>query len=1132
MLESPVREITQLNRQFIQMYRQGRYAEAINIANQVLELARRYFGEDHTEFASSLVNLAAIHQALGNYNEAEPLLKQALEIRKRVLSSDHLAVGTTLNNLAGLYEAKGEYRSAEPLYKQALEIYRKTKGEADPEYATVLSNLAQLYSATGRYVQAEPLLKQVLEIRLRSLGEEHADVALSRNNLAALYKELGKYVEAESLYREAIHIYHQQYGNEHPNLAVALNNLAELLEATGNYVEAVELLRQASLIWRKTLGDSHPHYATSLNNLAGLYEATGDYQAAIPLYDEALTIRRRLFGEGHLEVALVLNNLAQLYFGMGNYSHAEPLFKQALEIYRSQRGEEHPDIAAVSSNLASLYQAIGNYAVAERLFHEALQIRRKAFGDNHPAYATSLNNLASLYIELNRYTEAEPLLEQSLAIRLPVLGELHPDVASVLNNMAALYNGTQRYEKAEEFYRTAADNRRRAAGDKLPEYAGSLVNLAGVFLLKGDYAKAEELLKEALGIWHSVIGEEHPHYVNGLINLASVYAATDRATEALELMKQSVAISDKLIGQVFSIGSESQRMAFLQLLDSEFNGFISLVFQDLASSCSAVQAAFDLVLRRKALGAEAISEQREAVLRGRYPHLEPKLGRIATLRSQIARTLLARTDRADSEARRDRIAEWMREKEEIEAELAHQIPEMRLEQQLKYVNHNVIADALPTGSAIVEFVRLNVFDFKAVAVRGESLWKPARYLAFILLSEQPEHVEMIDLTEADPIDFMVAIYRSLITGDRIHQDVRHLLPVREDSTQFTVTQAGTALREMIFDPLKDALADTKRLFLAPDGDLTRLPFEALQKGNSHLIDKFHITYLSAGRDFLRFNLVSVGDSTAPLVVADPDFNLGADSEVPTSNFPEEVNRQSRDLTRTNLRFMRLPGTRLEGEQIAAMLKVEPLLEKDVLESRIKGCHSPRILHIATHGFFLPDQKRDSLKNQVEMVPWDNFADNYLTHLTTLENPLLRSGLALAGANAWLEGRSLPPEAEDGILTAEDISSMDLLDTDLVVLSACETGLGEVHTGEGVFGFRRAFVLAGVKVLVMSLWKVQDRHTQELMEEFYQRLLTGEAIADALRAAKLSLKEKYPNLLDWAAFICQGNPHVQLFKHEG
>lgn len=1132
MRESAVREITQLNRQFIQLYRQGRYTEAMNIANQVLELARRYFGEEHTEFASSLVNLAAIHQALGNYNEAEPLLKQALEIRKRVLSSDHLAVGTTLNNLAGLFEAKGDYRSAEPLYAQALEIYRKTKGEADPEYATVLSNLAQLYSATGRYVQAEPLLKQVLEIRRRSLGAEHADVALSRNNLAALYKELGKYAEAESLYREAIDIYHQQYGDEHPNLAVALNNLAELLEATGNYVEAVEHLRQASLIWRKTLGDSHPYYATSLNNLAGLYEATGDYKAAIPLYDEALTIRRRLFGEGHLEVALVLNNLAQLYFAMGNYSHAEPLFKQALEIYRSQRGEEHPDVVVVSSNLASLYQATGNYVSAERLFREALESRRKLFGDSHPAYATSLNNLASLYIEMNRYTEAEPLLAQALAIRRTVLGELHPDVASVLNNMAALYNRTQRYEKAEEFYRMAADNRRRAARDKQPEYAGSLVNLAGVYLLKGDYAKAEERVKEALDIWRSVIGEEHPYYVNGLINLASVYAATDRAMQALELMKQAVAISDKLISQVFSIGSESQRMAFLKILDSELNGFISLVFQYLANSRSAVQAAFDQVLRRKALGAEAISEQREAVLRGRYPHLEPKLRRIATLRSQIARTLLARTDRADSEARRDQIAEWMREKEEIEADLAHQIPEMSLQERLKRVSCSLIASILPEDSAIVEFVRLNVFDFQAVAARGEPLWRPARYLAFVLLSGQPDQVEMIDLTEAGPIDLMVAIYRSLITGERIRQDVRHLLPVGEVSSQFTISQAGTVLREMIFDPLKDALGHTKRLFLCPDGDLTRVPFEALHKDDSHLIDEFHITYLSAGRDFLRFALTTTREPTAPLVAADPDFNLGMPSEIPTSNVADVVTRHSRDLSDANQHFTRLPGTHQEGEHVAALLKVEPLLDKDVLESRIKACRSPHILHIATHGFFLPDQKRDSSKNQLGGVPWDSFVDSNLSHLAELENPLLRSGLALAGANTWLEGKPLPPEAEDGILTAEDITSMDLLDTDLVVLSACETGLGEVHVGEGVFGLRRAFVLAGVKALVMSLWKVPDRHTQELMEEFYRQLLAGEAIADALREAKLTLREKYPNLLDWAAFICQGNPRVQIIRPQG
>jgi CHAT domain-containing protein len=246
-----------------------------------------------------------------------------------------------------------------------------------------------------------------------------------------------------------------------------------------------------------------------------------------------------------------------------------------------------------------------------------------------------------------------------------------------------------------------------------------------------------------------------------------------------------------------------------------------------------------------------------------------------------------------------------------------------------------------------------------------------------------------------------------------------------------------------------------------------------------------------------------------LVVADPDFDLDLDDAAPA----EFLARRSRALDPKQVHFDPLPGTYAEGEHIAAQLGVPPWLKATALKGRLKTFCSPRILHLATHGFFLEEQKYDASQGESGL--------GRLSH--ALENPLLRSGLALAGANTWLAGKPLPAEAENGILTAEDVSGLDLLSTELAVLSACDTGLGEVRIGEGVFGLRRAFVLAGVRTLVMSLWKVPDHQTQELMEEFYRRILTGEQCAGALREAQLAMKEKYAKPLYWGAFICQGDP---------
>jgi CHAT domain-containing protein len=281
-----------------------------------------------------------------------------------------------------------------------------------------------------------------------------------------------------------------------------------------------------------------------------------------------------------------------------------------------------------------------------------------------------------------------------------------------------------------------------------------------------------------------------------------------------------------------------------------------------------------------------------------------------------------------------------------------------------------------------------------------------------------------------------------------------------------------------------------------------------------LIDEYRISYVGVGRDLLRFERVSTVQPGPPLVAADPDFEL------------RDAGRQRTSST-GGVPFERLQGTRREGEWIGRTLDVVPLMEGEALEKIIKNSHSPHILHLATHGFFLPDALRDLNEGQAGSRTVGGSGNGELSRLTQAENPLLRSGLALAGANTFLEGEGdLPEEAEDGLLTAEDVTGMDLLATELVLLSACETGLGQVHIGEGVFGLRRAFVLAGAKTLVMSLWKVPDHHTQELMEDFYRRILEGlegEPRAEALREAQLAMKERYPDPLFWGAFVCQGDP---------
>jgi len=368
-----------------------------------------------------------------------------------------------------------------------------------------------------------------------------------------------------------------------------------------------------------------------------------------------------------------------------------------------------------------------------------------------------------------------------------------------------------------------------------------------------------------------------------------------------------------------------------------------------------------------------------------------------------------------------------------------------------------------------------------------------------------------------------------------------------------------------------------------------------------LHDAYRIHYVSVGRDVLRFQSHSERQPAAPLVVTDPDFDLRLGSESARSEQPGGVKsaprrgfwsrlfgrrqpvqaarpapnvvpttspagRLSRDLDRSQWHFARLPGTNAEGERVGQRLGVQPLLAGAALEGKLKAYRSPRILHLATHGFFLPDQARDPNRDfrNMELLGGQDAGFGRLAG-PGMENPMLRSGLALAGANTFLKGDPLPPDAEDGLLTAEDVTGLDLLDTELVVLSACDTGLGAVHAGGGVFGLRRAFIVAGAKTLVMSLWKVPDLATAFLMDRFYDNLLTRHmdrdlALSEAqrftrdatvgqlkqvwltpamiehlaagdtgLRRYLQQLAQKpddhcpFENPVFWGAFICQGDP---------
>jgi CHAT domain-containing protein/tetratricopeptide (TPR) repeat protein len=818
----------------------------------------------------------------------------------------------------------------------------------------------------------------------------------------------------------------------------ALNRIANEACRRGRLYEARVHAEQYVELAKHHLGERHPGYGNALNTLAEILRTSGDYTRVEPLITTALAIFRETLGDRSTHAAAALNTLALLRFDMGQFAQAEDLLNEVASI---ERGDSGVVSTTTLNNLSQIYSRTGRLDRAIENQNTVIERIRAELGADHPHYSQGLDNLASLHVSAGRYARAAELLNEAVEI----LG---------------------RKSKWEGIH-----------------YATGVGNLADLRAANGEFEEAERLERRAFDLARAVVGEDHPIAVRFLEGLATVLAARGDVDAALATMKTVTRLQDRQIGVFFGIGSESQRQSFLARLQRHMHAVVSLVLQRRSTSQADVDHAFDVLARRKGVAAEALASQRDAVHRGRYPHLQPQIQLLTDLRGMLASRVLGGPGAESLEAHQKAVAAMTAEKERLEASLAREIGEMSLARYLQALDANAIEAALPQDSILVEFVRIIPPVFDAVRARGELRFGAPRYVAFVVDRSAMRNIRMLDVGNAEEIELLLAEYREWLSADA---EAAVFAP---SSTTVDIRFAvGLRLRQILLDPVLDSAAKNVTLVIAPDGDLARLPFESLPTGlgdGRFLLDNYRIHYVATSRDLLR-HTGGGGTPSAPMVLADPDFD-GSDASATGA----QNESQPMGTAMAVEEFERLPGTRIEGQRVAQLLGVEMTSGADALESTLKACRSPRILHIATHGFFTESP--------------GGLSDMALDTAVS-DNPLHGSGLVLAGANASRRRRRIQSDGEDGFLTAEEVMGLDLVDTELVVLSACETGLGKIYVGEGVFGLRRAFIVAGARNLVMSLWKVPDLETAVVMERLYENIIERALpVSEALRQAQRWLK---------------------------
>jgi CHAT domain-containing protein/Tfp pilus assembly protein PilF len=956
----------------------------------------------------------------------------------------------------------------------------------------------------GKNDEALPPAERALEIRERLLTAEHQDVADAIDNLAAIYLNRREIEKAEQLYRRALDIREKSLGKDHPSNANSLSSLADVYLSRGEYKETESFNKRALDIREKSLGKDHPDTAESLNNLANAYTMQAKYMEAEPLLRRALEICEVAIGKDHPHTAFVFNNLGLLYYYQGKYVEAEPLYKRAINIWEKALGKDHRQVAMSVHNLALLYQRQAKYVEAEPLSKRSLEIHEKKLGKDHPITAISLNNLAALYRAQGKYVEAEPLIKRSLEIHEKALGKDNPNTALSLNTLALLYVSEGRSDEAEPLYKRAIEICEKALDKDNPNIAISFNNLALLYASQGRYDEAEPLYKRAIEIREKALAKDHPDTINTLNNLAALYTAKGDFVQAVKFQSLANMASERSIARNLVIGSERQKLAYLGSLSEQTDRTISLHIRYVPGDHIARNLAATLILQRKGRTLDATSQNLNA-LRGRF-NAEDRalLDRLTGTRSQIARLVLGGPQRMTVEQHQARIKELEDQADKDESDISRRSEEFRV--QYLPVTLEVAREAIPPDSALIEFSSYRPFNAKAT--NNEAAYGQPRYVAYVL--RRDGEIECRELGEAKTIDKAIASLRSALRNPK----------------RMNVERLARALDAKVFQPIRPLLGSKSRLLISPDGALNLVPFAALvdEKGR-YAVERYSISYLTSGRDLLRLQLTRESKDS-PLVVAAPDFGkrsgvLAERLEKQGNDVSDgEVEAESTRSAFKDLYFSPLPNAAQEGAALRALLPGATLLTKSqATKAALVRVRSPELLHIATHGFFLEDRQLNLDGGRGAQSLSDD-PERALQELerrgVRIENPLLRSGLALAGANERKED-------DNGILTALEVTGLNLWGTKLVVLSACDTGVGEVKNGDGVHGLRRALVLAGSETQVMSLWAVSDKATRELMVSYYTLLQKGQGRGDALRQVQLEMLKKanrrHPYY--WASFIQSG-----------
>jgi CHAT domain-containing protein len=1005
------------------------------------------------------------------YNNAETYLNELISIQKDLCGENTPQYHLAKVSLANFYlDYTNKIDEAGKIYQESY--FNSLVKEIDSNHKDVINilrHIAQWYELTDKYSLAAKTARDAMKAAYRKYSNKDILLAMELDNIAKLQIKLGEYEEADQNILKSLEIIdlkeNRDYKEWRGAYISALETQAKLFGLKGLFDDAesnLDRTRKLILKAETPIGDD----MSTAKEMSSLFIQLGRYAATDKLLTNLISEYERLFGKSSMRLIEPLVDKGRILLAKGDYTEAEKTATRANQIANSIYGATSTKTAPTQKLLADIYYTLGDYDKSQASVTKALASQEKQFGRKHIEVAKSLSQLALIkFYKGDNRQEVEKLMLEARDIMAEKLGKDNPQYAEILKNVAVLYISERKFDIAFNALTVAEGIWKSKAGSK------NNINTASIYTLTGDvyyqlknYKRCEDFYNQAKDLYEKFFSVNHPEYVKVLSKLAKVYYMQKDFKRSKQRIEEALGNYENFIKQYFPALSEREKAKYWNTIKGDFEFYNTLAFSNLEDFRDLTKKVYDYQLLTKALLLSSSIKIRERILNSTDEALKTQYNNWIQ-KKELLTLALSMSPAQLTENEIDRNA-LQQEVERLEKDLSQKSEIFGQSFEAKRIGYEDVRKSLKPNEVAIEMVRYRYFN--------HSLTDSVIYAALYMKEDfsKPKAIIFQDGKRMEGRFFKY--YRNAITGKI------------EDKISYGV----------FWKPIIDEIGQASTVYLSADGIFNQINLEAiLTPDGRYVIDNSNIVLVSNTKDLYLRKIKSkqvTKDNTASMF-GNPTFYLTASSESSIAA---------------------LPGTEKEITQLDYILKEKGWITSDFVEQlateeKVKELNSPKIFHIATHGLYRP----------TAVVTLEKELEGNEALMT--QNPLMRTGLLLRGAGDLLLKTDYNYNMENGILTAYEAMSLNLDRTDLVVLSACETGLGDLEAGEGVYGLQRAFLVAGAKVLVMSMFKVDDDATQKLMLKFYQKWLNSNNLRQSFIDAKKELRLEYPDPIYWGAFMMIG-----------